>query len=72
MDDLDKVGGKGANLGELLSKGFPVPAGPIIPVPFRDSEGNRSILIQAFGDFVLDGTVGGYGTFETLRRASRH
>jgi len=40
--------------------------GPIIPVPFQDNEGNQSILIQSFGNFELDG---GYGTFETLRKA---
>jgi hypothetical protein len=45
--------------------------GPIIPVPFRDEQGNQSILIQSFGDFQLDGITGGYGTFETLRKARR-
>ncbi len=43
--------------------------GPIIPVPFEDREGNQSILIQSFGNFELDGVTGGYGTFETLRKA---
>jgi hypothetical protein len=42
--------------------------GPIIPVPFEDKEGNKSILIQSFGDFILDDVSGGYGTFETLRK----
>ncbi len=42
--------------------------GPIIPVPFEDTEGNKSILIQSFGSFELDGESGGYGTFETLRK----
>ena len=42
--------------------------GPIIPVPFIDSEGNRSILVQSMGTFELDGKKGGYGSFETLRR----
>ncbi|MBY9003130.1 MAG: hypothetical protein KGD73_04090 [Candidatus Lokiarchaeota archaeon] len=42
--------------------------GPIIPVPFKDEEGNQSILIQSFGKFELDGIQGGYGTFETLRK----
>ncbi|MHA2181411.1 MAG: DUF7065 domain-containing protein [Promethearchaeota archaeon] len=42
--------------------------GPIIPVPFFDSEGNQSILIQSFGEFEMDGIKGGYGTFETLRK----
>jgi len=42
--------------------------GPIIPIEFIDSKGNKAILIQSFGDFELDGLKGGYGTFETLRR----
>ncbi|MEJ2249241.1 MAG: hypothetical protein P8Y97_06220, partial [Candidatus Lokiarchaeota archaeon] len=42
--------------------------GPIIPVPFKDQQGNQSFLIQSFGDFILDDIFGGYGTFETLRR----
>jgi hypothetical protein len=42
--------------------------GPTIPVPFEDKQGNKSILIQSFGDFKLDDNSGGYGTFETLRR----
>ena len=42
--------------------------GPIIPVPFEDKEGNKSILVQSFGNFELDDITGGYGTFETLRR----
>jgi hypothetical protein len=42
--------------------------GPIIPVPFEDKEGNKSILIQSFGDFILDDISRGYGTFETLRK----
>ncbi|MCI5128834.1 MAG: hypothetical protein D3907_10125, partial [Candidatus Electrothrix sp. AUS3] len=29
-DDIDTVGGKGANLGELAGKGFPVPAGFVV------------------------------------------
>jgi len=42
--------------------------GRIIPIPFEDSAGNKSVLVQSFGDFELDGTVGGYGSYETLRR----
>ena len=42
--------------------------GSIIPVPFKDNEGNQSILIQSIGDFELDGIKGGYGTFETWRK----
>ena len=44
--------------------------GPIIPVPFEDNEGNKSILVQSFGTFELDDITGGYGTFETLRKVS--
>ena len=29
-DDIDTIGGKGANLGELAGKGFPVPAGFVV------------------------------------------
>jgi hypothetical protein len=42
--------------------------GPIIPVPFEDREGNKSILVQSMGTFELDDIKGGYGSFETLRR----
>jgi len=43
-------------------------AGPVVPVPFTDKEGNLSILAQSFGRFTLDGVADGYGYFETLRR----
>lgn len=43
-------------------------AGPIIPVPFTDNEGNISILVQSFGKFKLDDIMDGYGSFETLRK----
>ncbi len=42
--------------------------GRIIPIPFEDESGNKSVLVQSFGDFELDGIVGGYGSYETLRR----
>lgn len=42
--------------------------GNIVPIPFEDGEGNKSILIQSFGSFELDGISDGYGTFETLRK----
>jgi len=45
--------------------------GPIVPIPFKDEKGNQSILIQSFGSFELDGITGGYGTFETLRKARK-
>jgi hypothetical protein len=43
--------------------------GSLLPIPFLDPEGKKSVLIQAFGDYELDGITGGYGTFETLRKA---
>lgn len=46
-------------------------AGPIVPIPFIDKEGQLSILTQSFGSFKLDGVSGGYGSYETLRRAKR-
>jgi len=45
--------------------------GSIIPIPFIDSEGNQSILVQSMGKFELDGLSGGYGSFETLRRVKK-
>ena len=42
--------------------------GTIVPVPFKDFHGNKSVLIQSFGEFELNGFKGGYGTFETLRK----
>ncbi len=50
---------------KYLLKGYPE---QIIPVPFKDEQGNKSILIQSFGRFELNENKGGYGTFETLRR----
>ena len=46
-------------------------AGTIVPIPFRDNEGNKSYLIQSFGNFKLNEISGGYGTFETLRKAKK-
>jgi hypothetical protein len=42
--------------------------GKIVPVPFKDFQGNKSVLIQSFGQFELNEFKGGYGTFETLRK----
>jgi hypothetical protein len=44
-------------------------AGPVVPLPFVDEHGKVSVLAQSFGEYELDGTTGGYGTFETLRVA---
>ena len=41
--------------------------GPAVPLPFSDEKGRTSILTQSFGTFEMDGVLGGYGTFETLR-----
>ncbi|MGY5875637.1 MAG: hypothetical protein RTU30_07820 [Candidatus Thorarchaeota archaeon] len=45
--------------------------GPIVPVPFVDAQGRKSILIQSFGEFELDGIKGGYGSYETLSRIDK-
>lgn len=37
-------------------------------MPFNDEQGNKSILVQSFGTFELDGIPEGYVSFETLRR----
>ncbi|MFX1501600.1 MAG: hypothetical protein ACFFDH_11610 [Promethearchaeota archaeon] len=42
--------------------------GSIIPDPFIDSEGNKSVLVQSMGTFELNDLKGGYGSFETLRK----
>src|SRR3989338_9586627 len=41
-DDISLVGGKGANLGELIQAGFPIPPGFIVTAPayFRVIETN--------------------------------
>ncbi|MFW9968689.1 MAG: hypothetical protein ACFFDF_00720 [Candidatus Odinarchaeota archaeon] len=44
--------------------------GAIIPVPFIDSEGNKSVLVQSMGKFELNDVKGGYGSFETLRKVN--
>ena len=46
--------------------------GPIIPVPFTDASGKRSILVQSFGSFELDDHRGGYGSYETLSKSSQN
>lgn len=46
--------------------------GPLVPMPFLDNQGNLSILTQAFGEFELNGKVGGYGSYETLRKIDRN
>jgi hypothetical protein len=40
----------------------------MVPLPFKDESGKLSILVQAFGEFVYDNKVGGYGSFENLRK----
>lgn len=41
---------------------------PIASKPFRDADGNESVLIQLCGRFRLDNFEEGYGSYETLRR----
>ena len=53
---------------EYILKASP---GPIIPVPFRGEDGSLSYLIQSFGSFQLDDVLGGYGSYEVLRKASK-
>jgi hypothetical protein len=62
LEIIDNLGGRH----ELKAR-----VGPIVPVPFQDEKGGQSILIQSFGSFTLDGEEGGYGTFETLRKAKQ-
>lgn len=42
-------------------------AGPMIPIPIKDEQGNVSVLVQCFGSFELNSRCGGYGGYETLR-----
>lgn len=42
--------------------------GAMVPLSFTDGAGKLSILVQSFGEFVFDGKVGGYGSFENLRK----
>lgn len=44
--------------------------GAIMPVPFRDKDGAVSVLIQSFGEFELDDRIGGYGSYEVLRKGT--
>lgn len=62
---LDLVDAKGE---KHILRGKP---GNIIPIPFEDEDGNKSILIQTFGTFELDDEKGGYGSYEVLRRMSK-
>lgn len=45
--------------GSLSTGGFLFKNGKNIFVPFKDSEGNRSILVQSMATFELDGKAGG-------------
>ncbi|HWJ53337.1 MAG TPA: PEP/pyruvate-binding domain-containing protein, partial [Propionibacteriaceae bacterium] len=53
-DDLDLAGGKGANLGELVAAGFPVPDGFVVSTAAYDSAveqgGLRSLITERTGD----------------------
>ena len=41
-DDLDLAGGKGANLGELVPAGFPVPDGFVVSTAAYDARSSRA------------------------------
>ncbi|MHA1134968.1 MAG: DUF7065 domain-containing protein [Candidatus Thorarchaeota archaeon] len=60
LEIIDKKGQKY----KLIAK-----PGPIIPVPFRNDEGDVSYLIQSFGSFQLDDRTRGYGSYEVLGKA---
>lgn len=42
--------------------------GSIVPLPFIDENGKLSVLVQSFGEFKFDDKMGGYGSFENLRK----
>jgi hypothetical protein len=62
LELTDAKGGKHTLIGK---------PGAIVPVPFIDKDGNKSILVQSFGEFQLNNYKGGYGSYEVLRRMSK-
>src|SRR5918998_4226780 len=64
-DDLDLAGGKGANLGELVSAGFPVPDGFVTSTAAYDS-----VAKQVGVDQLIEGLVGDDGA--PIRAAFEH
>jgi pyruvate,water dikinase len=60
--DAAFAGGKGANLGELIKAGFPVPAGFVVGAPayagFCDGSGLRARLASLLHDLDVDDPVG--------------
>jgi hypothetical protein len=60
--ELDLIDDKGKRH-RLVAK-----PGAMIPLPFQDERGMKSILVQSFGQFQMDNVTGGYGSYETLRR----
>jgi pyruvate,water dikinase len=66
--DVDFAGGKGANLGELIAAGLPVPPGFVIGAPayaaFCDEAGLRARIAARLVDLDVDDTA-------TLERASK-
>ncbi len=60
--ELELIDAKG-NKHRLLAK-----PGAMIPLPFEDEKGTKSILVQSFGQFQMDNVRDGYGSYETLRR----
>jgi len=59
--DVDRVGGKGANLGELTAAGFPVPPGFVISAPayaaFCEGSGLRSRIAERLAAVDVEDTV---------------
>ena len=61
--DLETAGGKGANLGELVRAGFPVPAGFVITTPAYE------VFVEHNGLQEIVAREQPAGTSETIRRA---
>lgn len=65
--DYSRMGGKAANLGKLLSQGFPVPAGFVLFEKCSDIS-ELSLLIQQIGGFPV--AVRSSGSLEDMKDAS--
>jgi len=56
--DAGEVGGKAANLGELVGAGFPVPEGFVVPAPAylaaMDAAGVRAEIAELYGEALRD------------------
>jgi pyruvate,water dikinase len=60
-DDIPYAGGKGANLGELMAAGLPVPDGFVVGAPtyaaFLERTGLREVMAERLRDLDVDDTV---------------